>query len=78
MIQETVNEFGRLDVLIGNAGVGHSGQVADISLEDWDANFGVNLTANFILTKHALPHLRKTKGCIVYTSSIACNIFLSG
>ncbi len=40
-------------------------------MEDFRFNLDLNLTSNFVLTKHALPHLEKTRGNIVYISSVA-------
>ena len=72
VIEETVKEFGgRLDVLISNAGILRKGTVRELSFEDFEMAMRVNLTASFLLTKYALPHLEKTKGTIVYNSSVA-------
>ncbi len=57
--------------MIGNAGSGTLASVRDTKLEDFQRNMELNLTTNFLLTKHALPHLEKTKGSIVYISSVA-------
>lgn len=71
LIEKTVAKFGRIDNLVLNAGVVHNGKVADFSVEDWNDSIGINLTANFLLSKFALPYLVKTKGNIVGVSSIA-------
>lgn len=47
--------FGRLDVLINNAGVFHEAAVADMALEDWEHTLRVNATAPFLFCRHALP-----------------------
>ena len=61
-----------LDILIGNAGGANKlANVRDFTAEDFRWTMDLNLTANFVLTKHALPHLEKTKGNIVYISSVA-------
>ncbi len=60
-----------LHILVGNAGSGRLGTVRNSSVEDFRFNLDLNLTSNFVLTKHALPHLEKTRGNIVYISSVA-------
>ena len=71
-IEETVAHFGGLHILVCNAGAGEKpSTVRETSLETWNWTLNLNLTACFLLTKYALPHLEKTKGNIVYTSSVA-------
>jgi len=57
VIHETIARAGRLDVLINNAAVMPEGTAAETSLGDWEKTIAVNLTAPFLLIKHALPHL---------------------
>lgn len=71
LIDETLAKFGRIDNLVLNAGIVHNGKVADFSLDDWNQTLSINLTANFLLSKFALPHLVEAKGNIVGVSSIA-------
>lgn len=76
VIGEVITRAGRLDVLINNAGVMREARVEDMSLDDWQFNLTVNLTAPFLLIKAALPHLRETRGSIVNIGSIegiGCN-----
>lgn len=70
VIDEVTARTGRLDVLVNNAGMMQEVAVEDMSLEDWQKNLLVNLTAPFLMIRAALPHLRKTKGSIVNTGSI--------
>ncbi|NNE23218.1 MAG: SDR family oxidoreductase [Rhizobiales bacterium] len=70
VIDEVIAEAGRLDGLINNAGLMLEGTAQEMSLEDWQATLQVNLTAPFLLIKHALPHLRQTAGAIVNIGSI--------
>ncbi len=69
MIQATVKQFGRLDVLINNAGIWSTGTVEDTAEADWDRVIDVNLKGVFLCSKYALPFLRKTKGVIVNVAS---------
>ena len=70
-VDQTIRQFSLLDIFFGNAGIGKYGPFDSLPLETWDANFNVNLRANFILTQACLPHLRMTKGAIVFTASVS-------
>jgi 3-oxoacyl-[acyl-carrier protein] reductase len=59
VIHHAVSEFGRLDVLVNNAGIGHFAPVADMSPDQWRAVIETNLNSLFYCTHAALPHLRK-------------------
>ncbi|WP_157218026.1 SDR family NAD(P)-dependent oxidoreductase [Flavisphingomonas formosensis] len=70
LIADVVGRFGRLDGLVLNAGILVSASVAEMSIDDWNAQLMVNLTAPFVLTQAALPHLLATRGAIVGVSSV--------
>lgn len=71
MIQATIDRFGRIDVLVNNAGIGVYKTVLDTSSEDWDRCLGVNLKGQFLCSKYAIPHMQKLgKGAIVNISSV--------
>ena len=61
-IAATVREFGKLDVLVNNAGIGGSGTVEDTTGEDWDRVMDVNAKGVFLGTKAAIPELRRAGG----------------
>jgi len=69
-IDETINRFGRLDVLVNAAGHISAGSIENTSLAAWDAMMNVNLRSVFQLMQMAAPHLIKTKGNIVNVSSV--------
>lgn len=69
IIDETVAHFGRLDVLVNNAGVGMKSSIQSTSMEPYDVVMNTNLRSVYELTHHAVPHLIKTKGNIVNVSS---------
>jgi NAD(P)-dependent dehydrogenase (short-subunit alcohol dehydrogenase family) len=69
MIEESLRQYGKLDVLFNNAGVWVSGDVEKTSEADWDKVLDINLKGCFLCSKFAIPHLKKTRGVIVNTSS---------
>ncbi len=60
LIEKTVATFGRLDVLINNAGIGRFAHVADLSIADWDATLQTNLSGVFYCCRAAISHLRRS------------------
>jgi NAD(P)-dependent dehydrogenase (short-subunit alcohol dehydrogenase family) len=69
IIEETMKEFEKIDILFNNAGVVLGGAIDTISTEDWDRTMAVNVKGIYLLSKYAIPYLRKTKGVIVNNSS---------
>ena len=61
-IDATVARFGKLDVLVNNAGVSGAGLVEDVSEEEWDRVMDINAKGVFLGTKTALPVLRRNGG----------------
>jgi len=70
MIAQTVERFGRLDVLVNNAGYHISKNAQDTSEEEWEFLIQTNLRSTFLCSKYAIPHLLKTKGSIINISSM--------
>ncbi|MEO9247176.1 SDR family oxidoreductase [Citricoccus nitrophenolicus] len=70
-VEQVVQRFGGLDVLINNAGVGGVGKAGDVSDEDWRKVMGVDLDGVFLMARAALPHLMESQGNIVNTASIS-------
>lgn len=70
IISETIEKYGRLDVLINNAGCGTLGSIETAKMEDFDAIMATNIRAVFELTQLAVPHLIAAKGNVVNVSSV--------
>jgi len=69
-IAEAVDQFGRLDLVVNNAGMFESVALEEISLEQWDRMFATNTRAPFLVARAALPHLRAVQGRIVNIGSL--------
>jgi len=69
MVAETVREFGGIDLLVNNAGIGFGKPILQLSLEDWNRVLGVNLTGAFLCAKNAAPHLQEREGVIINIAS---------
>ena len=71
-VQQTIEAFGTLDVLINNAGVVDSGPIDTFTEAQWDRIFEVNVKGIFLMTQAAVPELRKSAdAAIINTASIA-------
>lgn len=68
-VNSTIDRFGRLDLLVNNAGIMIRKPLEDLSLEDWQTVLSVNLTGPFLFARHAVPHLVQNHGTIVNIAS---------
>ena len=67
---ETVERYGKLDILFNNAGIVIPGRIDNTSPEDWDQTMAVNVRGPYLLSKFSIPYLKKTKGCIINNASV--------
>ena len=69
LVEDTITKFGKLDVLVNNAGMAIFGPFAQTTTQDWRKVMGTDLDSVYFASREALPHLLKTKGSIVNLSS---------
>jgi len=62
LVEETVSRYGRLDVLVNNAGVYTGAPVTELTEEQWDAAIDTNLKGPFLCAKHAARHMKSRDG----------------
>jgi NADP-dependent 3-hydroxy acid dehydrogenase YdfG len=78
-VQATIDYFGKLDVLIANAGVGHFASIETLTEDDWKDTLDTNLTGVFNSVKASVEALKETKGYIITIASLAgTNFFENG
>ncbi|MEP6260082.1 MAG: SDR family oxidoreductase [Gillisia sp.] len=69
-VQQIINTWGRLDIVIANAGFGVFGSMEKLTGKDWNRQFQGNVTGLALTVKYALPHLRKNNGRIGLVGSV--------
>jgi len=80
VVQTALDRFGRIDVVINNAGYGVFKNVDELTVEEWDALMATNVKGTFVLTKAALPTL-KAQGAghiVIVASDVAKRTFAGG
>lgn len=77
-VEKVISEFGKLDIVIANAGLGHFGSIEDITPEQWNETIDTNLTGAFYSLKASVAELKKSKGYYITISSLAGTNFFAG
>lgn len=69
LMADTVSRYGRIDVLVNNAGIGGGGRLADTSTETFDQVMNVNLRGTFFCCRAGFQHMKKQGGGVVINMS---------
>jgi hypothetical protein len=77
-VKRILDEWGQLDVLIANAGLGHFASIEDLTQEQWHETIDINLTGVFNSIKACIPALKDSKGYIITIASLAGTNFFKG
>lgn len=78
LVAEVLKKWGRLDVFVANAGIGHFAPIEELSIEEWHETIDTNLTGPFYGIKAAVNALKETKGYFITISSLAGTNFFAG
>jgi NAD(P)-dependent dehydrogenase (short-subunit alcohol dehydrogenase family) len=70
VITETIEAFGKIDILVNAAGIIGNGSIETTALDEWDKMLNINLRSVFFIMQKCVPHLEKTRGNIVNVSSV--------
>lgn len=73
-VGEAVSRFGKLDVLVNNAGISSTGGIEELTVEDWDRTLDINTKGVFLGTKAAIPEMRKAGGGSIINISSGAGI----
>lgn len=77
-VKKTIDKFGKIDLLLANAGLGHFASIEEMTPEQWNEVIDTNLTGVFYSIKACLPALKDSKGYIMTISSLAGTNFFAG
>ncbi len=77
-VNELLDKWKRLDVLVANAGIGHFGSVEDLSIGQWQETIDTNLSGVFYSIKACVDALKESEGYIITISSLAGTNFFAG
>lgn len=77
-VQTLLEQFGSLDVLVANAGVGHFASITEMTEEQWRDTIDINLTGVFFSIKAAVDALKASKGYFISIASLAGTNFFAG
>lgn len=78
VVRQVVDKWGKLDLMVANAGIGHFASIEELTEEQWNETIETNLTGVFFSVKAALDALKFSKGYIITISSLAGTNFFAG
>lgn len=71
IVSMAMDQFGKIDVLVNNAGLAVEGNITEIDLSRYKSVMATLVDSVFLLSRAAIPHLKETKGCIINTNSVS-------
>ena len=77
-VEKVVSEFGQLDIVVANAGLGHFASIEELTVEQWQETIDTNLSGVFYAIKSSVEALKKSKGYFISISSLAGTNFFAG
>lgn len=77
LVQQMVQEIGRVDILVNNAGIAHIGNVENTTAEDMDRLLGVNVKGVFHMVQAVIPSMKEQGGVILNMASVASQVGLA-
>lgn len=77
-VKATIDKFGKIDYVIANAGIGHFGNIEELTPKQWNETIETNLTGPFYTLKACVEQLKKNKGYFISISSLAGTNFFAG
>ncbi|MBT8220157.1 MAG: SDR family NAD(P)-dependent oxidoreductase [Bacteroidia bacterium] len=70
LIEKTIEKFGRLDIVVNNAAVSSRGSVEEAAVSNIEVLMDTNFSGSAYISKYAIPHLKKTKGHLIFINSV--------
>lgn len=77
-VEKILEEFGKIDFIIANAGIGHFASIDQLTIEEWNETIDTNLTGVFFTLKAGLDQLKENKGYFISIGSLAGTNFFKG
>ncbi len=78
LVRNTVATYGKIDIVVNCAGIAPASTVESMDVETWDNLMATNVRSMFLVCKHAIPELRKTRGCIINFGSTFAMVGAAG